>query len=151
MQKELCEKLREAGAALGRGEVDDVRLPYGYILQHFDSDFEKANKITAGYIRTIINRVPEIKAEGRVSVKREQNEDGVVFVITVNRDPKRKVITSQDMPAIEAKIRNKFLKRLLNFIPNITDLQGDALQGAAIGVQRYQEMIKEMMNEDSAS
>lgn len=151
MQKELCEKLREAGAALGRGETDEVKLPYGYILNHFGGDFEKANKITAGYIRTIINRVPDVKAGGRASVKREQNEDGILFVITLNKDPKRKVITNDDMPAIEAKIRNKFLKRLLGFMPNITDLQGDALQGAAIGVQRYQEMIKEMMNEDSAS
>ena len=144
MSKELCDKIREAGAALGRGDQDEIRLPYSYILGHFGGDFEQANKINSAYIRTIVNRVPEVKAAGRIRIKRVEDVDGVIFVMTINRDPKRKILTSEDIPAIERKACNKLVNRLLDFMPNIMHLDGDRRDGAMEGIALYQAMIKEM-------
>lgn len=141
MSKELCDKIREAGAALGRGEQNEIRLPYSYILGHFGGDFEQANKINSAYIRTIVNRVPEVKAAGRISIKRVDDVDGLVFVMSINRDPKRKILTSDDIPAIERKARMKLANQLLNLMPNVMHLEGDMLDGAMNGIKMYQEMI----------
>lgn len=144
MSKELCDKIREAGAALGRGDQSEIRLPYSYILGHFGGDFEQANKINSAYIRTIVNRVPEVKAAGRISIKRVEDVDGVVFVMSINRDPKRKILTSEDIPAIERKARMKLAKQLLNLMPNVMHLEGDVLDGAMKGIKMYQGMIMKM-------
>lgn len=144
MSKELCDKIREAGAALGRGDQSEIRLPYSYILGHFGGDFDQANKINSAYIRTIVNRVPEVKAAGRISIKRVEDVDGVVFVMSINRDPKRKILTSEDIPAIERKARMKLAKQLLNLMPNVMHLEGDKRDGAIEGIALYQDMIKKM-------
>lgn len=148
MAKELCNKLREAGAALGRGDVEDVKLPYYYILQHFGGDSSQADKITPAYIRTIINRVPEIKAAGRASVKRDEIDGSTVFIITVNRDPKRRVLTTEDVAAIEQKAIGKLASQLLGFMPNVTHLEGEKLEGALAGISLYQDMIRKLIAEE---
>ena len=106
-------------------------------------------KINASYIRMTLNRTPEIKAVGVVSVARTDAAlEGDGFRITINRDAKRKVVTSEDVPAIERKAANRVLKKLLEAMPNIADLKGDELQGAATMAERYQAMIRKMITEE---
>lgn len=148
ISKQFCDKLREAGAALGRGDVPEVKLPLHFIDNFFAADPDSGSKITAGYIRTIINRVPDVKAKGVVSVKRGEDENyNPVYVITIKTDSKRKVITSEDLPALEAAWKAKFIKELLSKQPRITDLEGDKLAGAAIALERLAAMLEGMVKE----
>ncbi|QPD96131.1 hypothetical protein [Enterobacter phage N5822] len=142
----LTERLREMAVKLASGEYGNgVAVTYMLILELCDQDFDRAGKITAGYIRTIMNRVPEIKAKGAVSVKSEDHEQhGKYFAVTLNTDPKRRVLTSEDVEHIERKACNKFAKRLLGFMPNVMHLEGDKRDGAIEGIALYQDMIKKM-------
>ena len=142
----LTERLREMAVKLASGEYGNgVAVTYMLIVELCDQDFERANKITAGYIRTIMNRVPEIKAKGAVSVKSEEHEQhGKYFAVTLNTDPKRRVLTSEDVEQIERKACSKFAKRLLGFMPNVMHLEGDKRDGAIEGIALYQDMIKKL-------
>lgn len=142
----LTERLREMAVKLASGEYGNgVAVTYMLILELCDQDFERAGKITAGYIRTIMNRVPEIKAKGAVSVKSEDHEQhGKYFAVTLNTDPKRRVLTSEDVEHIERKACNKFAKRLLGFMPNVMQLDESERAGAMKGIELYQDMIKKM-------
>lgn len=146
----LTERLREMAVKLASGEYGNgVAVTYMLILELCDQDFERAGKITAGYIRTIMNRVPEIKAKGAVSVKSEDHEQhGKYFAVTLNTDPKRRVLTSEDVEHIERKACNKFAKRLLGFMPNVMHLEGDKRGGAIEGIALYQDMIKKMAEDE---
>lgn len=135
--------LRSEGVRLANGEIDEI----------FFSDFQldqaitesDRGKVTPTYMRTVLNRVGEIKAAGRVKISRTDGADRPIgFAITINRDFRQKVLTESDIPAIEARVRNKFLKRIMGFMPNVTDLEGEQLKGAMVGIQRYQDMIKQM-------
>lgn len=143
----LTERLREMAAKLANGEYDNgVAVTYSLILELYDHDVERADKVTAGYIRTIMNRVPEVKAKGAVSVKKDEHEVyGKYFAVTLNTDPKRKVLTTEDVAHIEQKACNKFLKRILGFMPNVMHLEGEKREGAMEGIAMYQDMIKKMM------
>lgn len=150
---EFSAMLRAEGEKLASGEKESIII----VSAHLDEKMSEGDrkKITPAYIRMVLNRVPGIKAIGSVKIRRTR-ESGIGaevierdgYEITLNREPKRKVITSDDIPAIEQKAVAKFVKRLLLTMPNIADLQGEALQGAATGIQRYQEMIKSSVGGD---
>ncbi|EBW6537207.1 hypothetical protein DP733_24310, partial [Salmonella enterica subsp. enterica serovar Agona] len=100
------------------------------------------------YIRTIMNRVPDVKEIGTVSITRtDPVEEAPGFKVAINREAKRQVFTKNDIPALEKRIGERIAKRLLNTMPNITDLEGEQLQGAAIGIKRYQDLIKSMVEQ----
>lgn len=145
LSKAFCDKLRQAGAALGKGEQSEIVLPLHFITVHFADEPEKAKSITPGYIRTIINRVPEVKAVGSCSVKSGSDGDGnPAYIMTMKANTKRRVITSDDLPGLESRWRAKFIKHLLETTPRITDLQGDRLTGAAIALERFAAMLEKM-------
>ena len=102
-------------------------------------------KVTPAYMRTVINRVPEVKAAGRMSIKREQDDSGIIhYVIRLNTNVRRKVLTDNDVSALESKWRAKFIRELLSRPPRITDLEGDELKGAAIAIERFCSMLESM-------
>lgn len=138
--------LRGEAVRLASGEIDEVYFS--------DSQLDAAilegdrKKINASYIRMVMNRVAEVKEVGRVSVTRTDGiEMAVGFLITLNREPKRKVYTDEDMPAIKQKIRNQVLKDLIGRNPKFTDMQDEALAVAVEMIRRYDEMFKGMIEE----
>lgn len=140
-KSEFCNTLREVGEALASGEKEVVEIPKAWI----EYNVTNGKSITASYIRTIIGRVQAVKAIGAVSVKSRESDDGAKhFVISINRNPKRKMITSDELPELEASWRAKFIKHLLSTQPRITDLQGEQLNGAAIALERFAAMIEKM-------
>ena len=143
--KEFCKSLRDQAAKIASGEEVILR---SIDLERYLTE-EDLKKINASYIRMTLNRTPEIKAVGVVSVARTDAAlEGDGFRITINRDAKRKVVTSEDVPAIERKAANRVRKKLLEAMPNIADLKGDELQGAATMAERYQAMIRKMITEE---
>lgn len=145
--KEFCDSLRVLAKKLASGELPDYVITDATITDNLDDDDQK--KINASYIRTIMNRVPEVKEIGSVSITRtDPIEDAPGFKVTINRDAKRKVFTENDLPAIERRLKEKLLKGITSTMPNITDLEGEQLQGAAIAVKRYQDLIKTMVVEE---
>lgn len=144
LAKEFCNKLREAAVALANGDTEEIKLPIRFIGQHFGDD-EKVKSITPGYVRTIMNRVGEVKAVGSCSVKSGFDDDGdPVYIIALKKDTKRKVLTNEDVQALESKWRAKFIRELLNRPPRVTDLEGDELKGAAIAIERLCSMLESM-------
>lgn len=146
--KDYCEWLRELGRRLASGEIAEHKMSVLDLAGMLNGDdYYKVTKNQA-YSRTIINRVPEVKAVGKVRIRTEETEDDKFYVFSLNRDVKRKVITSEDLPAVQAKAVEKFAARILASMPNVTDMQGDKLAGACEGISRYQEMIRNLVNEE---
>ena len=106
---------------------------------------EEQGNLTTAYMRMTLNRVPEVKAVGKVSIKTITDEDGLTqIVITINRNPRKKQLTTDDLEAIEHRVKNKFMRRLLDFMPNVMHLEGEAREGAMEGIKLYQDMIRKV-------
>lgn len=146
--KDYCNKLRELGAKLASGDLEEYRLDMTQLAEMMEPDeFMKISKGTS-YSRTIINRVPEVKAVGAIRIKVEEDTFAKYYVFTLNRDVRRKVITNDDLPKIESTWRRKFIKQLLQTQPRISDLKGERLEGAAIALERFAAMLNEMTKEE---
>ncbi|AXY85425.1 hypothetical protein HOU20_gp01 [Citrobacter phage Sazh] len=144
--KEFCDSLRELAKKLASGELDNYIIADALIEDNLDEQDRK--KVNASYIRTIMNRITDVKEIGTVSITRtDPVEEAPGFKVAINREAKRQVFTKNDIPALEKRIGERIAKRLLNTMPNITDLEGEQLQGAAIGIKRYQDLIKSMVEQ----
>lgn len=146
MRKEFCDKLREGAEMLASGKEH-------IFLREFDIQTmlgDSAEGINQSYIRTIMNRVPSVKAIGTIKIKRVIGSDELPdgYHITLNREPRRKVVTNDDLPKLEQSWKVKFINQLLKTSPMISDLRGEQLQGAAIAIERFAEMLKEMVKDD---
>lgn len=143
--KDYCDFLRNLGVKLASGEIEEYRLSLLDLGERLSGDdFYKVTRGTS-YSRTIINRVQEVKAIGAISIKVEETADDKFYVFTLNRDVKRKVLTTEDVEAIERKAVTKALASLVQTMPNIADLAGEKAEGALIMAQRYQALINGMM------
>lgn len=141
--REFTAKMEEAIVKVVSGEEQEIRFSAGMMLSMVDHD--EAKKLTPAYMRTTLNRVPEVKATGKVSIKTTTDDDGTkFFVVTVNKNPRKKQLTTDDLEVIESKTREKFAKRLLGFMPNVMHLEGDKRVGAIEGIALYQDMVKKM-------
>lgn len=141
--REFTAKMEEAIVKVVSGEEQEIRFSAGMMLSMVDHD--EAQKLTPAYMRTTLNRVPEVKATGKVSIKTTTDDDGTkFFVVTVNKNPRKKQLTTDDLEVIERKAREKLAKRLLDFMPNVMHLEGDKRDGAIEGIALYQNMIKKM-------
>ena len=145
--KEFCDKLREAAK---KAIVDgNVPLPLMFIMTKLDPD--DARKVTAGYIRTTVNRVPEVKEAGSISVRKRTNEDGVEYydLVFVKGVSSRKTVYNKDqVTQAKQKAVNKVVEMLIQLNPNVTDLEGDELAGAMKAIKRYQDLIRTFAQED---
>lgn len=139
--KEFCDQLREAAKkAVAEGSV---KLPFVYIMTKLEP--EDAQKVTAGYIRTTVNRVPEVKEAGSISVRKRTNEDGVEYydlVFVKGVSSRKTVYNKEQVNQAKNKAVNKVVEMLIQLNPNVTDLEGDELAGAMKAIKRYQDLIR---------
>lgn len=142
--KDYCDFLRNLGVKLASGEIAEYKLSLLDLAEKLDGDgYYKVTRGTS-YSRTIINRVPEVKAIGAISIKVEETPEDKFYLFTLNRDVKRKVLTNEDVESIERKALAKGLQSLIDQPPRISDLQGDELKGAAIAIERFVALIGKM-------
>lgn len=145
--REFTAELEKAIVLVASGEKEEIRFSTGMITANVSP--EEQGKLTTAYMRMTLNRVPEVKAVGKVSIKTVTDDDGLTqMVITINRNPRKKQLTTDDLDVLQAKWQAKFIKQLLNTQPRITDLDGEKLAGAAIALERFAEMLKYMIKED---
>ena len=141
--REFTAKMEEAIVKVVSGEEQEIRFSAGIMLSMVDHD--EAQKLTPAYMRTTLNRVPEVKATGKVSIKTTTDDDGTkFFVVTVNKNPHKKQLTTDDLEVIERKAREKLAKQLLDFMPNVMQLDESERVGAMKGIELYQDMIKKL-------
>lgn len=141
--REFTAELEKAIVLVASGEKEEIRFSTGMLTLNVLP--EEQHKITTAYMRMTLNRVPEVKAVGKVSIKTVTDDEGVKnIVITINKNPRRKQLTTDDLEVIERKTRERFAKRLLGFMPNVMHLEGDKRDGAIEGIALYQDMIKKM-------
>lgn len=141
--REFTAELEKAIVLVASGEKEEIRFSTGMLTLNVLP--EEQHKITTAYMRMTLNRVPEVKAVGKVSIKTVTDDEGVKnIVITINKNPRRKQLTTDDLEVIERKTREKFAKRLLGFMPNVMHLEGDKRDGAIEGIALYQDMIKKL-------
>lgn len=145
--KEFCDYLRARAKMLASGEIDELKINMALVR---DSLGDEANKIKPSYIRVTMNRVAEIREIGCVKIRRsdpiEDEFDG--FIVTLERESKRRVFTDKDLPAIKQKAVKKAINHILDVMPNISDLDGEQLQGAAISIKRYQDLIRSLIGDN---
>lgn len=145
--REFTAELEKAIVLVASGEKEEIRFSTGMITANVSP--EEQGKLTTAYMRMTLNRVPEVKAVGKVSIKTVTDDDGLTqMVITINRNPRKKQLTTDDLDSLHAKWQAKFIKQLLNTQPRITDLDGEKLAGAAIALERFASMLNEMIKED---
>lgn len=141
--REFTAELEKAIVLVASGEKEEIRFSTGMLTLNVLP--EEQHKITTAYMRMTLNRVPEVKAVGKVSIKTVTDDEGVKnIVITINKNPRRKQLTTDDLEVIERKTREKFAKRLLGFMPNVMQLDESDRAGAMKGIELYQDMIKKM-------
>lgn len=141
--REFTAELEKAIVLVASGEKEEIRFSTGMLTLNVLQ--EEQHKITTAYMRMTLNRVPEVKAVGKVSIKTVTDDEGVKnIVITINKNPRRKQLTTDDLEVIERKTREKFAKRLLGFMPNVMQLDESERVGAMKGIELYQDMIKKM-------
>ena len=141
--REFTAELEKAIVLVASGEKEEIRFSTGMLTLNVLP--EEQHKITTAYMRMTLNRVPEVKAVGKVSIKTVTDDEGVKnIVITINKNPRRKQLTTDDLEVIERKACNKFAKRLLGFMPNVMQLDESDRAGAMKGIELYQDMIKKM-------
>lgn len=141
--REFTAELEKVIVLVASGEKEEIRFSTGMLTLNVLP--EEQHKITTAYMRMTLNRVPEVKAVGKVSIKTVTDDEGVKnIVITINKNPRRKQLTTDDLEVIERKTREKFAKRLIGFMPNVMHLEGDKRVGAIEGIALYQDMIKKM-------
>lgn len=141
--REFTAELEKAIVLVASGEKEEIRFSTGMLTLNVLP--EEQHKITTAYMRMTLNRVPEVKAVGKVSIKTVTDDEGVKnIVITINKNPRRKQLTTDDLEVIERKACNKFAKRLLGFMPNVMQLDESERVGAMKGIELYQDMIKKM-------
>ena len=141
--REFTAELEKAIVLVASGEKEEIRFSTGMLTLNVLP--EEQHKITTAYMRMTLNRVPEVKAVGKVSIKTVTDDEGVKnIVITINKNPRRKQMTTDDLEVIERKTREKFAKRLLGFMPNVMQLDESDRAGAMKGIELYQDMIKKM-------
>lgn len=145
--REFTAELEKAIVLVANGEKEEIRFSAGMITANVSP--EEQGKLTTAYMRMTLNRVPEVKAVGKVSIKTVTDEDGLTqIVITINRNPRKKQLTTDDLEAIEHRVKNKFMRRLLDFMPNVMHLEGEAREGAMEGIKLYQDMIRKVADGD---
>lgn len=140
--KDFCNALRKYAVELANGSRELLTITDFQLSQSLPET--ECKKINSSYIRTVMNRVPEVKENGTVKVMRvKATADEVArYEISINREPKRKVFTENDLPGIKKAACKKLANDLIAVMPNISDLEGEQLQGAAIAIKRYQDLIK---------
>lgn len=142
--KDFCNGLREKAKSIADGEP--LIIPLAMLVQRLHP--EDAKKVSASYIRTILVRTPEIKEKGSVSIKKcVCPERGEYLEVTLNENKKRRVITSDDLPAIKEAAVSSAFEKFMHIQPDVTDLEGDQLVGATIALRRMKNLIKSMIKE----
>ena len=144
--REFVRELEKAIVKVVDGEHEHVPFTSGVIMANVQP--EEQGKITRQYICSTINRVPEVKAVGKASLKIKRTEDGITeYTLTVNRNPKRRVLTSDDTAAIQAVAVRKVVRGFLERPPTVADLEGEQLEGAMIMMRRFNAMFNEIVKE----
>ena len=144
--REFTAEMEKAIVLVASGEKEEIRFNAGMMITMLLPD--ELEKLTPAYMRTTLNRVPEVKATGKVSIKTETDSDGMKwYVVTVNKNPRKKQLTTDDLESLERKWQAKFIKYLLSVNPKISDLRGEQLEGAAIAIDRFAEMLKSLVQE----
>lgn len=146
--KDYCDHLRRIGKQLAEGEISSYELCWDGLFESLDpDDYDKITK-SISYTRTIINRVPEVKVVGRVLVQIDKRDDGKYYVFTMKKGASKKVLVEDDLPHVRQIAVNKALRRLIACPPRISDLSEDEMRGAAIVIERYVEVMQDMIKGD---
>lgn len=147
--KDVCDKLREGANILASGERETINVNLDQLSLALDESDVK--KLTPSYVRTIMNRVAAVKEIGSVKITRldvMKGDDFNGYQVTLCRESKRKVFTDKDLPGIKQKAVEKAINHILDVMPNISDLDGEQLQGAAISIKRYQDLIRSLIGDN---
>ncbi|QVW27698.1 hypothetical protein [Hafnia phage Pocis76] len=143
--KDYCENLRILGRKLAEGEIEEYRLNITELMEHMNpDDYHKVTK-SMSYSRVIINRVPEVKAVGSISIRVDEDELSKYYVFTLRKGQKKRIINEDDLPHVRQVAVNKALRRLIACPPRITDLSEEEMRGAAKVIERYIEVMQSMM------
>lgn len=142
--KEFCDALRRYARKLATGEMETVLIPDSAIEDGLDEADQR--KINASYIRTVMNRVAEVKEVGAVSISRTDGLDEAKgFKIVLNREAKKKVFTENDLPAIKRRARERLANEILNMSPDFTYQDDAQLLIAVKAVAQYKDMIRKLI------
>lgn len=145
--KEFCEMLRDGIGKVANGEMDELKINIAWLDDNLDPIDRK--KITYQYTRNTCDREANKYGKGIRARTHKCNETGNDYwIIQLKGDKKARIVNEKDLPALEERWKRKFIEHLLKLQPRITDLEGDELKGAAIGIERFIAMIEDMAKGD---
>lgn len=149
---QLAEQLREAGRKLASGEMNEVKLPLSYLLANMTK--EENDKVTPSYMRTTINRVPEVREIGSTSIRKVAGDEGEVYIITLvpmteTRKSQRRTLTPDEQRRLKSHAAALELKRFADYVSPVmlTATSGEMFEGARLAIYQFQQAIKDRINE----
>ncbi|QDH94205.1 hypothetical protein [Escherichia phage vB_EcoS_PHB17] len=125
-EQTFSDNLRGAARALASGEKDKIVIPSGVIEMVLAG--KSAAKNPASYIRTTMNRVPEVKAVGSIKIKKSYCEDedsdhygSDIYTLTIVKGGRKTVYTKADVERIKAQAVSKAVERFLTLSPSLAN------------------------------
>lgn len=141
------DKLRLAARALATGELPELIIPYSAISKALAG--KKSMEAPASYIRTIMNRVSEVREVGSVKVKKgecknpEHDYFGMdVFTITICTSDRKTIYDKKDVERIKKATARKVAEKMLTLSPNLANYAPEEYATLAKAVAEFHEIIK---------
>lgn len=139
MTAEFNNKLRDAARALAEGSEEKISIRVKAI-QAVLGELKSASN-PAGYIRPIMERVPEVKLAGSLSIRKREETDpeheyfGDTYLdITINRNKKKRVFMKEDIEKAKTEGQRRTVEKVLRMSPNLANYTPDeyALLGKVV-------------------
>lgn len=147
MNQSFTDKLRSLAVELANGEREEIRITESLLAIELSG--KKSADNPASYIRMTMNRVPEVKEAGSITIKKKEVDDtesddfGVVYYsVKITKSKRKRVYTKAEVAAIRQEERRKTAQKIMEISPSISNYAPEEYAVLARVVSDMHEIIK---------
>lgn len=141
------DKLRAAAKALAAGEQDEIIMTARFLEHEFEG--KKCATNPSSYVRTTMNRVPEVKEVGTIKIKKSTCDDvdsdhfGIeIYTITLSKEKRKQVFTKEDVTRIKRQVEAKVAEKFLMVSPNLANYAPEEYATIAKVMKEIHDIVK---------
>lgn len=143
----FTDKLREAAKALANGSQEEIVIPSNVFERQLSG--LKSAETPSAYIRSIMNRVPEIKEIGTVKIKKTTCDDSdsdyvgmEIYTVTVSKEKRKKVFNKAEVDRAKRDAVAKAAERFLLVSPCLANYEPEEYATISKVMQEIHEIVK---------
>ncbi|QXG07707.1 hypothetical protein [Erwinia phage Snitter] len=141
----LRQAFRMMAQSVALGERDEAVLPW-YLVDTLDAFEADKHKFTLSYIRTIMNRVPEVRERGTISASFKLDDGMKMLIVSMNAGKMQKGARRIDRDnATAIDIARSKIKGIMKFNPDITNLPEGNVDAAINIINQYRDFFSEFL------